>query len=323
MTDQSEPFDEIDLRPLGESDFAVTHGLIRSTPDVAIAGPAVRQARTAAELTTSHIAREMTRRGYTTDAANIAALEGTAAYRMRPREARLLAAILDRPLSAIEATAEPWPADQAELTSLRDDGVDALVLGDDVVVRTGAGSHLGLVRCTGDPAVLDARTYRLVTATLLNGAWSHLSGALLVTHRPPHRALAVDALDCVTRSHAPSGLLGFSRLAEPEPIADALASYDRAYSINWSDPDPLDGVLGAHEEGVSGLADRLAALADRLDDEARRARQPGKRPGYETTAAWLRSVEPQTVLAFLDELATAPPTAVHERLGEMLEVASP
>jgi hypothetical protein len=320
MNDQLDPFDEIDLRPLGESAFAVERGLIRSAPDVALDGQAVRQGRTAAGLTTADIAREMTRRGYTTDPAGIGALEDSPAYRMRPREARLLAAILDLPLAAIEASAEPWPPDPADLAALRQAGADAVVLGEDVVVRTGTGSHLGLLRCTGDPAVLGSRTYRLAAATLLNGAWSHLAGALLVAHRPPHQALAVDALDCVTRSHAPTGVLGFSRLAEPEPIADALASYDRAYSIRWSDPDPLDGVLAARGQAASELSDRLAALADRLSDEARRSRQPGKRPGYQTAADWLRSTEPQTVVALLDELAGATGTEAYQRLGEVLEV---
>lgn len=323
MSDRLDPFDEIDLRPLGESVFAVEHGLIRSAPDVAIDGQAVGEARRAAGLTTADIAREMTRRGYTTDAAGIGALEDSPAYRMRPREARLLAAILDLPLGAIEASADPWPADPAALASLQQAGADAVVLGQDVVVRTNTGSHLGLLRCSGDPSVLDSRTYRLTAATLLNGPWSHLAGALLVTELPPHRALAVDALDCVTRSHAPSGLLGFSRLAEPEPIADALASYDRAYAISWSDPEPLDGVLAPDAE-AGGLAERITALAERLRHEARRSRQPGKRPGYEVVADWLRSAAPETVAAALAELATATDDRVDELLGEMLpEVVGP
>lgn len=297
--------DEVDLRPIAESSFAVEHGLIRSAPDVAVDGPAVGRARNAVGLTTDDVAEAMTRRGYTTDPASVAALEDSAAYRMRPREARLLAAILDLPLGAIEATAVPWPADPEDLAALRVGGADPVILGAEVVVRTSTGSHLGVLRCPGDAAALGSRTYRLAAATLLNGTWSHLAGALLVTHQPPYQALAVDALDCVTRSHAPSGVLGFSRLAEPEPLAAAVADYDQAYSISWSDPPPLGGLLAAEDPGPSGWAARLAAVADRLGDEARRSRQPGKRPGYEAAAAWLQGAEHETVIALIDQVAAA------------------
>ncbi|MGH9209668.1 MAG: hypothetical protein ACRD2C_03200 [Acidimicrobiales bacterium] len=323
MTDPNDPHEEIDLRPIAESPFAVEHGLIRSAPDVAVDGHAVRAARADAGLTTADIAREMTLRGYTTDAATVGALEDSSAYRMRPREARLLAALLDLPLTAIEAGAEPWPIEPDDLASLLAAGADVLVLGADAVVRTSTGSHLGLLRCAGDPTVLGARTYRLAAATLLNGAWSHLTGALLVTSVPPHRALAVDALDCVTRSHAPTGLLGYSRLAEPEPIADALASYDRAYAISWSDPPPLTGVVAAAEDQVVGRwAEQLGTMAARLDDEGRRSRQPGKRPGYEAAADWLRTADPGAVAALVDELATASGETAENLLRNALDAGT-
>jgi hypothetical protein len=246
---------------------------------------------------------------------------------MHPRDARLLAAVLDLPLDTIEATAAPWPADPESLAELADatsgdDPASAarpIVLGDDVVLRTGTGSHLGVLRCAGGADVLDSRTYREAAAGKLNGPWSHLAGALLVADEPPHLALAVDALDCVARQHAPSGLTGFSRLAEPETITAALASYDRAYAIDWSDPDPLEGLATHPDQAARALAGHIEAVADRLADEARRSRQPGKRPGYTAAAKWLRTIPAADVVALLDELAHADPDEARRRLDELTE----
>jgi hypothetical protein len=341
-----------DLRPLGESGFAIEHGLSRTNPDVVVSGPAVRRARGVAGMTTVDVAEEMARRGYAIPPATVEAMEQRTAHRMNPRDARLLAAVLDLPLDTIEATAEPWPADPDSLAELAgtsaatetdtgtagmstatatatgtaDTGdhaeatVTPIVLGDDVVLRTGTGSHLGVLRCAGGPDVLDSRTYRQAAAARLNGSWSHLAGALLVSGEPPHLALAVDALDCVARQHAPSGLTGFSRLAEPESIAEALASYDRAYAINWSDPDPLEGLATRPEQAARSLAGRIEALAERLSDEARRSRQTGKRPGYAAAAKWLRTTPATDVAALLDELAHADPDEARRRLAELTEV---
>src|SRR5687767_4854085 len=91
------------MGPLVESDFAVRHGFVGASPDVVVDGPLVRRAREAAGLTTTDVALAMTRRGYATDAGEVRAVEETEAYRMRPRDARLLAALLDLPLTAIEA----------------------------------------------------------------------------------------------------------------------------------------------------------------------------------------------------------------------------
>jgi len=198
--------------------------------------------------------------------------------------------------------------------------VTPIVLGDDVVLRTGTGSHLGVLRCAGGADVLDSRTYRQAAATRLNGPWSHLAGALLVSDEAPHLALAVDALDCVARQHAPSGLTGFSRLAEPETIAAALASYDRAYAIDWSDPDPLEGLATRPDQAARALAGRVEAVAERLADEARRSRQLGKRPGYAAAARWLRGTPATDVVALLDELAHADPDEARRRLDELTEV---
>lgn len=309
-----------DLGPFADSDFAVRHGLVGVSPDVVVDGPLVRRAREAARLTPTDIALAMTRRGFDQDAAAVGSLEDTPAHRMRPREARLLAAILDLPLAAIEAQPVPWPAESAGVASLEAAGVDTVVLGAGVAVRTESGGYLGLLRCSGDGSVLDSRTYRLAAATLLNGAWSHLAGALLVTAQPPHLALAVDALDCVTRSHAPTGLSGYSRLAEPEPIAAAVASYELAYSIGWTDPEPLDDLLAAaHGSGDGGaVTDGLARGVRALTDQARRARQAGKRPGYEAAARWLAGVDAEDVIALLDEMAVATPDGARQRLGEVL-----
>lgn len=310
---------EPELAPVGESGFAVEHGVTRPPPDVVVVGSALRQARIDAGLTTAEVARELTRRGYTTDAAGIEELEDSATYRMAPRQARLLAAVLEQPLAAIEASAEPWPPDGPSLDLLRASGADPVLLGRDVIVRTESGNHLGVVRCSGDATVLDTRTYRQAAAGMLNGPWSHLAGALLVTSQEPHEALAVDALDCVTRSHAPTGLTGFARLGAAEPIVEALASYDRAYAVSWSDPDRLGPVAAEPDAGGHDvLASRIAALAGRLDDEARRARQPGKRPGYTAAATWLRGVEPRAMVALLDELADASVPAARERLDDLL-----
>jgi hypothetical protein len=177
-----------------------------------------------------------------------------------------------------------------------------------------------VLRCDGGADVLDSRTYREAAATRLNGGWSHLAGALLVSREAPHLALAVDALDCVARQHAPSGLTGFSRLAEPETIGEALASYDRAYAINWADPDPLEGLATRPDQATRSLAGRIDALAERLADEARRSRQPGKRPGYAAAARWLRTTPPSDVAALLDELAHADPDEARRRLAELTEV---
>lgn len=321
MTDAHDPFEEIDLRPLAESPFAVEHGLIRSAPDVAVDGRALRRARLAAGLTADDVARDMTVRGYPTDAATIGALEGSAAYRMVPREARLLAALLDLPLGDVEATAEPWPTDPADLASLHTAGVEVLLLGADAVVRTATGSYLGLLRCAGDPTVLGSRTYRLVAATLLNGAWSHLAGVLLVTRDAPHRALAVDALDCVTRSHAPSGLLGYSRLAEPQPVVDAVAAYDRAYTISWAEPPPLAGVLVPDEPLGHRWATRIGLVAGRLAEEGRRSRQPGKGPGYAAVSGWLTRSDPAAIAELVDELAAMSEDDAAERLREAVASA--
>ncbi|HEV7760310.1 MAG TPA: hypothetical protein VGO78_15015 [Acidimicrobiales bacterium] len=325
---------EPELRPLGESEFAVEHGLSRTNPDVVVSGPAVRRARGVAGMTTVDVAEEMARRGYAMEAAAVDAMEARAAHRMQPRDARLLAAVLDLALGTIEAPAEPWPADPDSLALLTEtedgdgdgaDGADAtgvtpVVLGDDVVLRTETGSHLGVLRCAGGADVLDSRTYREAAATRLNGPWSHLAGALLVATDRPHLALAVDALDCVARSHAPSGLTGFSRLADPETIAEALASYDRAYAIHWSDPDPLEGLATRPEQAARALAGRIEALADRLSDEARRSRQTGKRPGYAAAARWLRTTPAADVAALLDDLAHADADEARRRLVELTEV---
>jgi hypothetical protein len=299
-----------DLSPLVESTFAVDHGFVGASPDVVVVGPAVRRAREGAGLTTGDVALAMTRRGYPTDAAAVAAVEDGPAYRMRPRDARLLAAILDLPLAAIEATAAPWPAESVDVTSLRDTGVDTLVLGADVVVRTAAGNYLGLLRCSGDTESLASRTYRAVAATLLNGRWSHLAGALLVTQLPPHMALAVDALDCVTRPHAPSGLSGFSRLAEPVPLAEAVAVYDRSYSIGWSDPEPLSQLADSPAVSFTTTADVVADLRT----QARRARQPAKREGYNRAADWLGALPLGDIADVLERAATEPALDV---LGEL------
>jgi hypothetical protein len=348
---------EPELRPLGESEFAVEHGLSRTNPDVVVSGPAVRRARGVAGMTAVDVAEEMARRGYAIEAAAVEFLEERTAHRMHPRDARLLAAVLDLPLDTIEATAEPWPADPDGLAELAGTGeragtrpgaharaggrrggstaattgtgdsdsdasptVAPLVLGDDVVLRTGTGSHLGVLRCAGGADVLDSRTYREAAATRLNGPWSHLAGALLVAGEGPHLALAVDALDCVARQHAPSGLTGFSRLAEPEPVAAALASYDRAYAINWSDPDPLEGLATRPDQAARALAGRIEAVAERLSDEARRSRQTGKRPGYAAAARWLRATAAADVVALLDELAHADADEARRRLAELTEV---
>jgi hypothetical protein len=322
---------DVDPASLAESDFAVRHGFVGASPDVVVDGLLVRRAREAAGLTTTDVALAMTRRGYPTDAPAVAAVEDAAAYRLRPREARLLAAIVDLPLAAVEARPQPWPAQSADVTSLRAAGVDTVVLGDDVVVRTGSGSYLGLLRCAGDPDVLDARTYRLAAAALLNGAWAHLAGALLVTARPPHHALAVDALDCVPRSHAPTGLSGFTRLADPVPLADAVAAYDDAYAISWTDPEPLDDLLAPRGQQVvktasgAGVADgagagagRLAAAVADVARQGRRARQPGKQDGYDRAAAWLGSLDADDLAAFLDEIAGLAPDEARRRLEEVV-----
>jgi len=312
-----------------ESDFAVRHGFVGASPDVVVDGRLVRRAREAAGLTTTDVALAMTRRGYPTDAAEVAAAEDSAAQRMRPREARLLAAIVDLPLAAVESRPEAWPAQSADVTSLQAAGVDTVVLGDDVVVRTGSGSYLGLLRCAGDPSVLDARTYRMAAAALLNGAWSHLAGALLVTDRPPHHALAVDALDCVARSHAPTGLSGFTRLADPAPLAEAVAAYDDAYAISWTDPEPLDDLLAARRGAGSGAGGgagaaaagggpRLAAVVDDVAQQARRARQTGKQDGYERAAAWLGRLDAAGAAVFLDEVAGLSPEEARRRLEEVV-----
>jgi hypothetical protein len=325
-SDQDTDLDlDVDPGALAESDFAVRHGFVGASPDVVVDGLLVRRAREAAGLTTTDVALAMTRRGYPTDAAAVAAAEDAAAQRLRPREARLLAAIVDLPLAAVEARPQPWPAQSADVTSLREAGVETVVLGDDVVVRTGNGSHLGLLRCAGDPEVLDARTYRMAAAALLNGAWAHLAGALLVTARPPHFALAVDALDCVARSHAPTGLSGFTRLADPAPLAEAVAAYEDAYAITWTDPEPLDDLLTpagstalAGAAGPGGGDDRLAALADDVARQGRRARQSGKQAGYERAAAWLEDLDAADVAAFLDELAGMSPDEARRRLEEVV-----
>jgi hypothetical protein len=309
-----------DLGPFTDSDFAVRHGLVGASPDVVVDGPLVRRAREAARLTPTDVALAMSRRGFDQDATAVSSLEDAPAHRMRPREARLLAAILDLPLAAIEAQPVPWPAESADVASLGAAGVETVVLGTGVALRTSNGGYLGLLRCGGSASDLDSRTYRLAAATLLNGAWSHLAGALLVTAAPPHMALAVDALDCVTRAHAPTGLSGFSRLASPEPLADAVASYETTYSIGWADPEPLDDLLAASsgvDDGgavASGLGEAVRALRE----QARRARQAGKRPGYEAAARWLAAVDADDVVALLDEVAGATPAAARERLGEVL-----
>jgi hypothetical protein len=328
--------DEPELRPLGESEFAVEHGLSRTNPDVVVSGPAVRRARAVAGMTTVDVAEEMARRGDAVAAEAVEALEQRTAHRMTPRDARLLAAVLDLPLDTIEAVAVPWSADPAALAELagagastdadHDDADDdhvpvrPIVLGDDVVLRTGTGSHLGVLRCAGGADVLDSRTYRQAAATRLVGPWSQLAGALLVADEAPHLALAVDALDCVARQHAPSGLIGFSRLAEPETVARALASYDRAYAIDWSDPDPLEGLATRPDQAARALAGRIEALAERLADEARRSRQTGKRPGYAAAAGWLRSTPAAEMVALLDELAHAEPDEARRRIDELTEV---
>jgi hypothetical protein len=319
-----------DLRPLGESEFAVEHGLTRTNPDVVITGAAIRLARGAAGMSTVDVAEEMSRRGFPLEAQAVEAIEARAAHRMHPRDARLLAAVLDLPLVTIEATAEPWPSAPDSLATLRSaaaatdsaeptESESLLVLGEDVVLRTGTGSHLGVLRCPGDAEVLDSRTYRQAAATRLTGPWAHLAGVLLVAGDAPHLALAVDALDCVARSHAPSGLTGFSRLAQPESIAEAVASYDRAYAIDWSDPSPLEGLAARPEQAARTLSSRKARLADKLDDEARRSRQSGKRPAYAAAARWLRAAPSQDITSLLDDLARADPDEARHRLAELAE----
>jgi len=318
--------DQLDIGPLAESDFAVRHGFVGTSPDVVVDGPLVRRARETAGLTTTDVALAMTGRGYATDAATVAALEDAAAQRMRPREARLLAALLDLPLSAVEARPVAWPAHSADVTSLQAAGVETVVLGSDVVVRTESGSYLGLLRCAGDPSLLDARTYRVVAAALLNGTWSHLAGALLVTDRPPHMALVVDALDCVTRQHAPTGRSGFSRLADPEPLAAVVAAYEQAYAITWTDPELLDDILAPTSSALRGneghmrplLPRNAAAAVQSLEEQARRARQPGKQEGYEAAARWLGGLDPDDLATLLEEVAGLSPTEARARLGEVV-----
>lgn len=337
MTDPHQPpspddlGDDVDLRPLGESPFAVGHGLAGAAPDVAVAGEPVRRAREHAGIPVEQLVDDMARHGETITAGDLTALEARAATRLPARRARLLAAVLDRPLADIEAAAEPWPAAADAVAALQQTGADPVVLGDEVVVPTAGGGYLGVLRCAGDADVLDTRSYRFAAARLLNGDWAHLAGALLVCAEPPLRAVAVDALDCVTRSHAPSGLLGFSRLTDPEPVADAVDTYDRSYATNWSDPEPLRAEAGSGTGPGAGLFDdadgrlvaRLADLADRLGDESRRSRQAGKRPGYELAARVLRSLDADEVadqLARLAVVVTAGDAsdAARARLAELL-----
>jgi hypothetical protein len=306
-------------RPRAESGFALAHRFVRPAPDVVVVGDAVARGRQAAGLTVGDVAVAMAQRGSPVDVATLEELEGSAGRRLPPREARLLAAVLDLPLAAIEATAEPWPADPTGREALRRAGADAVVLGDDVVVRTVRGDHLGVLACPGDAGLLDSRTYRQCAAALLTGPWSYLAGALLVAVEPPHLALAVDALDCVTRWHAPTGLTGFSRLSEPEPIADALASYDHTYAVHWTDPVLLAGPASPTDPApAGGLASHLPAIVERLGDEARRSRQPGKRPGYEAAARWLAAVPPGEVATLVDDLAARPAEDARAWLAEQL-----
>jgi hypothetical protein len=123
----------------------------------------------------------------------------------------------------------------------------------------------------------------------------------------------------VARSHAPSGLTGFSRLAQPESIAEAVASYDRAYAIDWSDPSPLEGLAARPEQAARTMSGRKANLADKLDDEARRARQGGKRPGYTAAADWLRAASTEDLVDLLDDLARDDPDEARRRLTTLAE----
>jgi hypothetical protein len=355
---------DVDSRPRAESEFAVAHGFVRPAPDVVVVGPAVRRARTAAGLTLAQVVAAMSRRGSEIESATLDEVERSPTFRMPPRDARLLAAVLDLPLSAVEATAEPWPADTAGLDTVRQLGVPAVALEGVAVVRTSRGDYLGLLRCSGDAAMLDSRTYREAAAERLTGAWSHLAGALLVTEQPPHRALAVDALDCVTRAHAPTGLSGFSRLGQPEPLAEALASYDETYAVHWTDPEPLEAVeaggpgagpldglgtgtgpadadagsgagtdgtadtdgtsgTGGTDPGLGAFAGRIDLIAERLADEARRARQAGKRPGYEAAARWLAGTTAHDLMQMLEDLADLSPDEPDEARAWLEEVIPP
>jgi hypothetical protein len=346
---------DVDSRPRAESEFALAHGFVRPAPDVVVVGPAVRRARTAVGLTLTQVVAAMSRRGSEIESATLDEIERSPTFRMPPRDARLLAAVLDLPLSAVEATAEPWPADAVGLDTVRQLGVPAVALEGVAVVRTGRGDYLGLLRCSGDAAMLDSRTYREAAAERLTGAWSHLAGALLVTEQPPHRALAVDALDCVTRAHAPTGLSGFSRLGQPEPLAEALASYDETYAVHWTDPEPLEAVeaggpgagpldglgtgtgpadadadadsgtdaAGAADPGLGDFAGRIDLVADRLADEARRARQPGKRPGYEAAARWLAGTTAHDLMQMLEDLADLSPDEPDQAREWLEEVIPP
>jgi len=307
-----------DLSPLVESDFAVRHGIVGASPDVVIAGPAVRRGREGAGLSPHAVALAMSRRGYSIDAAEISDLEDDPAHRLRPREARLLAAVLELPLAAIESRPVPWPAASADVSSLTGAGVTVVVVGDDVAVTTDNGSTLGLLRCAGGPDVLDSRTYRAAAAALLTGTWSHLAGALLVTEHPPHLAVAVDALDCTTRPQVPSGLAGFSRLAEPRPLVEAVALYDQTYAVTWSDPEPLASLLAPSDGAAGGIEARLGELVEDLQRQARRARQPGKRPGYEAAATWLDALGERSLTELLGDLAELPPDEARRKLEEEL-----
>jgi hypothetical protein len=62
----------------------------------------------------------------------------------------------------------------------------------------------------------------------------------------------------------------------------------------------------------------MAHAVTALADQARRARQTGKRPGYEAAARWLAARDAEDVLVLFETLANATPTTARYRLAEEL-----
>jgi hypothetical protein len=63
----------------------------------------------------------------------------------------------------------------------------------------------------------------------------------------------------------------------------------------------------------------LAELVGELEAQARRARQPGKRPGLEGAARWLGGLEGRALARVLEDVAGATPEETRRRLEEAVE----
>lgn len=227
---------DIQIPPIDESALAIARGIVRRPPAVSVCGDALQRARSAASLSASEVADQLTALGVTSDNSRVEELEDAESTLMSPSDARRLAAVVGVALEEIEASGEPWPASERDALGDIGNREAPLEMGKHLVLVLGDAFYGGVVRCRGRARDLDSLTFRRVAGGLLHGTWNQLQAAILVTENAPRKVLVLDAFDCTPHVGAPSGEYGYGSLPPADDLDSAIGDYDARFGIEWTDP---------------------------------------------------------------------------------------